>query len=68
MKVKEIVAGVLMTVGMVLGLGAIGTMEFLGQAATESEMTAETVKAAISGVLMIASLVILLNDRKNSED
>lgn len=68
MKLKEIVAAIMMSVGMVLAIGTVGTLDFLGATATEAEMNREIVKAIIAGGLMIASQLIVIADSSNNKE
>ena len=58
MKAREIIAGILLFLGMLLAVGAVGTLDFLGDSATEDEVNREIVKSVIAVVLMVSSAIV----------
>ncbi|MCH5203103.1 MAG: hypothetical protein J1F03_00060 [Oscillospiraceae bacterium] len=58
MKSREIIAGVLLIVGMLLAIGAVGTLDFLGDDATENDLIREVIKSVIAVVLMVSAPIV----------
>lgn len=68
MNSKEIIAAVLVTAGIILGLGAVGTLDFLGEAATKPEIIREIIKSIIAGGLMFSAVALAKSTNKEGED
>ena len=67
MKTKEIIAGGLLVLGILLAVGAVGTLDFLGNSATEDDLIREVVKSIIAVVLMAGSAIVTRKVGKNDE-
>ena len=58
MKTREKIAAILLVLGIILGLGAVGSIEFLGDAIEADELRREIIKSIIAAVLMGASFPV----------
>lgn len=67
MKAREIIAGVLLFLGMPLAVGSVGTLDFLGDSATEDDILREVIKSIIAVVLMASSPVVAGKAGENDE-
>lgn len=67
MKLKNIIVGILFSVGLLLILGAVGQLDFDGINVTDEDFLRETIKAAVGAVLCGISVFIgnLSLDRNN---
>ena len=55
MKLREIISAILITVGFILAIGAVGTLEFLGDAVKPHELCREIIKSIIAAALIVSS-------------
>ena len=66
MKAREIIAGILLFLGMLLAVGAVGTLDYLGGSATEDEVNREIIKSVIAVVLMASSAIVAGKEGDNN--
>ena len=68
MKAREIIAGILLFLGMLLAVGAVGTLDFLGDSASETDVLREIVKSVIAVVLMASSAIVAGISKESEKD
>lgn len=61
MKLREIISVILLAVGFILAVGAVGTLEFLGDAIEPHEFRWEIIKCIIAAVLMVISPFVAMS-------
>lgn len=58
MKLKNIIVGILFSVGLLFVLGAVGQLDFDGVNVTDEDFLRETIKAAVGAVLCGISVFV----------
>lgn len=58
MKLKNIIAGIIFTIGFLLILGSVGQLDFDGANVTDNDFLRETIKAAVGAVLCGVSVFV----------
>ncbi len=58
MKLKNIIAGILFTIGFLMILGSVGQLDFDSANITDNDFLRETIKAAVGAVLCGVSVFI----------
>lgn len=60
MKLWEIISAILITVGFILAIGAVGTLELLGDEIKPYELRREIIKSIIAAAMMVSSPFVAL--------
>ena len=68
MSKREIISAVLFVLGMLLGLGAVGSLEFMGDTVGVDELRREMFKTIIAAVLMGASFPVAGKNAESEVD
>lgn len=68
MKAREIIAGVLLFLGMLLAVGAVGTLDFLGDSATEDEVNREIAKSIIASAMIVSAPIVAGISEESEKD
>ncbi|MCH5207578.1 MAG: hypothetical protein J1F04_01730 [Oscillospiraceae bacterium] len=68
MKKREIIAGVLLFLGMLLAVGSVGTLDFLGDSATEDEVNREIAKSIIASAMIVSSPIVTGISEESEKD
>ncbi|MCH5195911.1 MAG: hypothetical protein J1F28_04315 [Oscillospiraceae bacterium] len=68
MKAREIIAGILLFLGMLLAVGAVGTLDFLGDSATEDEVNREIAKSIIASAMIVSAPIVAGISEESEKD